>query len=152
MATEEQHKTPNLFVRFVQVGRVVRLLAGKDKDKIAVIVEIIDQHRVLIDGPTTGVSRRAIALRTVSLTPFKIKTTRGARTVTLSKDIAKKDFVSDWNKTTVARKVAAKAIRDNLTDFEKFKARHIRRSKETLIAREFKKVRKEALAAATKKK
>jgi len=149
--TKKEPIINHLFKRFVQVGRVVRLLAGRDENKLAVIVEIIDHHRVLIDGPTTGVTRRPIKISAVALTPFKIKTTRGARTVILKKDIEKKDFVPTYNNTTVAKKLAAKAHRDSLNDFEKYKARQLRRAKETIITREFKKVKKEALVAASKK-
>ena len=47
------------FKKFVEVGRVAMLGGeGKDQGKIAVIVNVIDQNRVLIDGPTSGVLRQ----------------------------------------------------------------------------------------------
>ncbi|KIJ90988.1 hypothetical protein K443DRAFT_14762 [Laccaria amethystina LaAM-08-1] len=41
--------------RFVEVGRVVLLKSGAFSCKIAVIVEMIDHNRAIIDGPTTDV-------------------------------------------------------------------------------------------------
>lgn len=43
MASDKQQF---LFTKFVQVGRVVQILQGAHKDKLAVIIEIIDQTRV----------------------------------------------------------------------------------------------------------
>ena len=61
------------FKRFVEVGRVVFAADGKEKGKIAAIVNVIDQNKVLIDGPTTGVSRQvnsqqSCRFRAISLT------------------------------------------------------------------------------------
>merc|ERR1712007_214231 len=49
--------------RLVQLGRVVLV-----NNKLATIVEIIDQKRVLIDGP--NVARQSISLGKVVLTPL----------------------------------------------------------------------------------
>ena len=46
------------FKRFVEVGRVVFAADGKEKGKIAAIVNVIDQNRVLIEGPLSGVARQ----------------------------------------------------------------------------------------------
>ena len=46
-----------VFTKFVEVGRVVKVNYGPDEGKLAVVVEILNDKRVLIDGPTTGVKR-----------------------------------------------------------------------------------------------
>ena len=48
------------YKKFVEIGRVAVLNTGKDAGKIAAIVNVIDQNRVLIDGPTSGVPRQVI--------------------------------------------------------------------------------------------
>ena len=47
------------FKKFVEIGRVAVLNGeGPNQGKIAAIVNVIDQNRVLIDGPTSGVLRQ----------------------------------------------------------------------------------------------
>ena len=46
------------FKKFVEIGRVAVLGQGPDAGKIAAIVNVIDQNRVLVDGPTSGVLRQ----------------------------------------------------------------------------------------------
>ncbi len=43
-----------MFERSVEAGRLVVVQYGPQKGKIATIVDIIDDRRVLIDGPATG--------------------------------------------------------------------------------------------------
>jgi large subunit ribosomal protein L14e len=52
--------------------------------KIAVIVDIADDHRVLLDGPTTGVAREMYPLKRITCTNIKVPILRGARTGTLT--------------------------------------------------------------------
>ena len=52
-----------LYKLFVEIGRVVLISEGRDTGKIAVIVNVIDQNRVLIDGGTiTGVERKVLLI------------------------------------------------------------------------------------------
>jgi large subunit ribosomal protein L14e len=46
------------FKKFVEIGRVAYVNSGPEAGKIAAIVNVIDQNRVLIDGPTSGVRRQ----------------------------------------------------------------------------------------------
>ena len=71
------------FTRFVEVGRVVLINFGAYNGKLAVIVEIINTNRVLLEGPTTGVRRHEISLRRVSLTDVKIEIPRGVKSAAL---------------------------------------------------------------------
>ncbi len=52
------------FKKFVEIGRVAYINAGPEAGKIAAIVNVIDQNRVLVDGPTSGV-RRQVSLKSV---------------------------------------------------------------------------------------
>ena len=42
----------------MEIGRVAYVNAGPEAGKIVAIVNVIDQNRVLIDGPTSGVRRQ----------------------------------------------------------------------------------------------
>lgn len=68
-----------VFTRFVEPGRVVLVNYGPYINKLAVIVEIINTNRVLIDGPTTGVKRHELSLRRVKLTDVVITIKKGAK-------------------------------------------------------------------------
>ena len=70
------------FTRFVEVGRAVLINYGDDHGKLAIIVDILDQNRVLIDGPTTGVPRQVYPLKRLSLTDQKINILSGSKTGT----------------------------------------------------------------------
>lgn len=73
----------------MEVGRVVKINYGIHAGKLATIVEILNDKRVLIDGPTTGVPRHVTPLRRLLLTRILLKATRGARTGVLKKTIEK---------------------------------------------------------------
>ena len=62
------------FVRFVEIGRVCLITYGPDAGKLATIVNILDNNRVLVDGPMplTGVHRHAINLKRVQLTDIVV--------------------------------------------------------------------------------
>ena len=40
------------FKRFVEVGRVALINYGPDNNKLCTIIDVVDQTRVLVDGPT----------------------------------------------------------------------------------------------------
>ncbi|KAK6455526.1 60S ribosomal protein L14 [Scheffersomyces xylosifermentans] len=101
--------------RFVELGRVV-LVDNKD---LATIVEIIDQKRVLVDGPKF--QRQAIALAKIVLTPIVLPNLpRGARTATVTKKWAAADIDGKWAATAWAKKLASRERRAQLSDFERF--------------------------------
>ena len=62
------------FKRFVEVGRVALIQYGDDAGKLCTIINIIDNNRVLVDGPSplTGVSRKAVNLKRIMLTDIVI--------------------------------------------------------------------------------
>ncbi|TBU24670.1 60S ribosomal protein L14 [Dichomitus squalens] len=112
---------PSNFKRFVEVGRVVLLKSGPQEGQIAVIAEIIDHNRAIIDGPTTGVPRQAFSYRHLTLTPFVLTSLpRGAGTGAIRKQLEKEGTVEKWQKSSWAQKREAIAKRRSLSDFERF--------------------------------
>ena len=124
MSTDSIVKASNW--RLVEVGRVVLV---KNTGKLATIVEIIDQKKVLIDGPETGVQRQSIHLGQVVLTPLTFALPRGARTATVAKKFAAAGIVEKWNQSSWAKKIAQRERRAALTDFERFQVMVLRKQK-----------------------
>lgn len=114
--------------RLVEVGRVVLV-----DQKLAAIVEIIDQKRVLIDGPSTGVPRQAIALQNVTLTPLTFKLARGARTGAVTKAWTAGDVDTKWAATAWAKKLAVRARRAQLSDFERFQVLVLKKQRRAAV-------------------
>ncbi|GMC34463.1 unnamed protein product [Saccharomyces cerevisiae] len=104
MSTDSIVKASNW--RLVEVGRVVLIKNGQSAGKLAAIVEIIDQKKVLIDGPKAGVPRQAINLGQVVLTPLTFALPRGARTATVSKKWAAAGVCEKWAASSWAKKIA----------------------------------------------
>lgn len=73
--------------RFVQVGRVARINYGPLEGKLATIVDIINDKRVLVDGE--GIQRQVIPIRRLQLTKQVLKIGRGVTTGRLRKTITK---------------------------------------------------------------
>ncbi|RCI06370.1 hypothetical protein CU098_013753, partial [Rhizopus stolonifer] len=110
------------FKRQVEVGRVVLINNGADAGKLAVIVDIIDHNRALIDGPTTGVVRQAFPYKRLVLTPLVLKNLpRNVGKTALAKALEKNETVAAWNKTAWAKKLEQRKVRANLSDFDRFK-------------------------------
>ncbi|GBE89262.1 60S ribosomal protein L14 [Sparassis latifolia] len=109
------------FKRFVEVGRVVLLKGGPHAGHIAVIAEIIDHNRAIIDGPTTGVPRQSFPYRHLTLTPFVLtKLPRAAGSGVIRKQLEKEGTVEKWQKSSWAQRRAAIEKRRSLNDFERF--------------------------------
>ncbi|KAE9397616.1 hypothetical protein BT96DRAFT_859857 [Gymnopus androsaceus JB14] len=109
------------FKRFVEVGRVVLLKSGPFAGKIAVIAEIIDHKRAIIDGPTTGVPRQSFPYKHLTLTPISVaKLPRGARSGIVKKVLDAEGTVAKWEGSKWAEKRQAMEKRRNMNDFARF--------------------------------
>ncbi|CDS04128.1 hypothetical protein LRAMOSA07083 [Lichtheimia ramosa] len=118
------------FKRQVEVGRVVLL----NNNKLAVIVDIVDHKRVLIDGPTTGVARQAWTLRHLTLTNLVVKgLPRNAGQTTVKKCLEKNDTLNTWAKSAWAQKLAQRQVRANLTDFDRFKVQKLKNKRRVAV-------------------
>ena len=105
---------------------------------MGVIVDILDECRVLIDGPTTGLTRAVYPVKRLSLTDIKIFLMRGAKTGTVRKAIEKEDIVGQWEKSSWGKKIASQKKRASLNDFERFSVM-IHRKKRAFAIRHAKK-------------
>jgi len=113
---------------FIQVGRVVFINFGPNAGKIAVVLDIINDTTVLVDGPTTGVERSVIPLKRVEVTKFYLpKIMRNQRSGALKKIIEEFKLNEKWAGSEKAKKHARQEKRAQLTDFERFKVVTLRR-------------------------
>ncbi|GMH77785.1 hypothetical protein TL16_g07533, partial [Triparma laevis f. inornata] len=123
-----------VFTRFVEVGRVCMINYGKDKGKLATIVDIVDGNKCLIDGCNTGVTRQIITFRRIALTDLTCEIGRGARAATIKAAWKKGEVAEAWAKSSWAKKLAAKAARGNTSDFDRFKIMVARKQKSKIVA------------------
>ncbi|XP_060066411.1 large ribosomal subunit protein eL14-like [Ylistrum balloti] len=135
---------------FVEIGRVALFAFGPDKGKLCVIVDVIDQNRALVDGPATGVRRKQVNFKSLHLTQFKLDIGRSLRTGNLLKVWNKENMQAKWDETTWAKKIANKALRKSLTDFDRFKLMKAKQARNRLIAIECGKLKKQAKKAPAK--
>merc|ERR1719450_890809 len=114
---------PSMYSRFVEPGRLALITYGPCEGKTCTIVDIVDQKRVVVDGPekTTGVRRHMMPVRRLSLTDFAVKIPRGAREKTLKLAMDKEGVMAKWAATSWAKKLQAKQNRANMNDFDRFK-------------------------------
>ncbi|KAI8902462.1 ribosomal protein L14-domain-containing protein [Globomyces pollinis-pini] len=128
------------FERFVEVGRVVLITFGPDYGKLAVVVEIIDHGRVLVEG--LNVKRQAISFKRATLTAIKLTIPRGAGSVAVQKALTAQKIDETFAKTSWAKKIAKRATRANLNDFDRFKVMIARKKKSAIVGKGFAKLRK----------
>eukprot|EP00438_Fugacium_kawagutii_P007307 Skav235701 [mRNA] locus=scaffold280:289847:293241:- [translate_table: standard] len=78
---ERHHRIMSMFKRFVEPGRLALITYGPCTGKLCTITDIVDQKRVVVDGPEeiTGVRRHMMPIKRLSLTDFKFAARRGIR-------------------------------------------------------------------------
>ncbi|KAI3615534.1 60s ribosomal protein l14 [Moniliophthora roreri] len=130
------------FKRFVEVGRVVLLKSGPYAGKIAVIAEIIDHNRAVIDNPLSHVPRQPYPYKHLVLTPLTLtKLPRGASTGVIKKQLEKEATVERWEKSSWAQKMAAIEKRRALNDFGRFKVMVEKNQRRDLVRKAVKKTK-----------
>merc|ERR1719219_203749 len=72
-------------------------------------------------------------VKRLSLTDFTCKLARGAREKSLKTALEKEEIMKKWAETAWAKKLAAKEVRRNMTDFERFKLMIARRKRSTEV-------------------
>ncbi|EON66449.1 hypothetical protein W97_05547 [Coniosporium apollinis CBS 100218] len=137
--------------RLVETGRVVLFSTGPYKGRLAVIVEIIDHKRVLVDGPSDtpskAVPRHSAALSHVSLAPIVIaKLPRGAGSGAVKAAWEKAEVEGKWENSAWAKNRDRMAKRRQLNDFEKFKVMRLRKQARFEVQKSLAKVRASAKA------
>merc|ERR1712129_492596 len=130
-----------MFDRFVEPGRLALITYGPCAGKMCTIIDIVDQKRVVVDGPEklTGVRRHMMPIRRLSLTDFKANIVRGAREKTLKKALDKDDIMGNWGKSSWAKKLGAQKARKDMSDFDRFKLMVARKKRAAAVKKSLKK-------------
>eukprot|EP00903_Cladosiphon_okamuranus_P005810 g5754.t1 len=123
------------FTRFVEIGRVVLVNYGPDEGKLAVILDVADNNKALVEGPDTGVGRQLIPFKRLALTDFKLPIQRNARIGTIRAAAKAEDLHAKWEATSLAKKKARKLKRASMTDLDRFKVMVARKQKSAIIAK-----------------
>lgn len=95
---------------------------GEDNGKLAVVADIVDGNRVLLDGPKSGVAREVYSVKRISVTDLKVNVLKGARTGTIRTAWEKEEVCKKWGATAWGKKLASQRRRAELNDFERFNA------------------------------
>ncbi|KAK0703560.1 ribosomal protein L14-domain-containing protein [Lasiosphaeria miniovina] len=116
--------------RRIEVGRVLKLETGS----LAVIVEIIDHKRALVDGPSAdprlATARSEVSFANTLLTPLFIeKLPRGARSGAVKKAWEKSEIDAKWKETNWAKKQVKQERRQALSDFDRFKVMRLKKQR-----------------------
>eukprot|EP01105_Mastigella_eilhardi_P013646 TRINITY_DN3106_c0_g2_i1.p1 TRINITY_DN3106_c0_g2~~TRINITY_DN3106_c0_g2_i1.p1 ORF type:complete len:245 (-),score=86.89 TRINITY_DN3106_c0_g2_i1:98-832(-) len=112
-----------VFKKYVQIGRVAVVNYGPDLGKLCTIIDIIDETRVLVDGPLTitGVVRQAMPLKWIVLTKFVVTIPHSCNSHLLVKAFKKAEVVKKFNQTRWASKLHMRASKLQMNDFDRFK-------------------------------
>lgn len=112
------------------------LTKGPNNGKVALIVEVIDHNRVLIDAGTPELSRQVISIRHIELTDIKVDISKNADGETVKKCMKENDIEAKWNETPKAMMIKQEQIRKNLNDFERFQVLTLQKKKDGLLNKE----------------
>lgn len=86
---------------------MVLVTRGADSGKICAIVDVVDQNRVLVDGPSSGVRRQALSFKDIALTKFRIFVPHGTSTSFVRKVWDKAEMGKKFAETPKAKQLEA---------------------------------------------
>ncbi|KAI3358390.1 hypothetical protein L3Q82_014822, partial [Scortum barcoo] len=118
---------PQVFKRFVEIGRVAYVSFGPHAGKLVAIVDVIDQNRALVDGPCTGVKRQSMPFKCMQLTDYVIKVPHSARQKFVRRAWEKATINEKWAQSSWAKKIEAKQKRAKMSDFDRYKVMKAKR-------------------------
>jgi len=133
----------------LELGRVVYINYGPLAGKPAVVVDIVNGTKVVIDGPSLGIERQVISTRRLELTKFRLgnfnKTDKSSE---LRKKIEAFGLLDRFNSCGVGKRIVKQQRKAALTDFERFKVVVLKRKLAKAVRTHVNKNRKTILAKA----
>jgi len=129
----------------VQIGRVCLINRGEYAGKIVTIIDVVDQNRALVDGPTdsTGVHRQTMPFKNLALTPIVVTIPRAPRPATLAKALKDQKVVEQWESSPWAAKLKSQRIKKTLNDFDRFKNMVAHKKRTNEVNRQLAKLKKQ---------
>jgi len=125
---------------------VIYMVSGPLQGKICAVVNIVDQNRVLVDGPCTGVRRQVVNLKNVHITKFRIRIPHTASTPMVREQWELRHVSESWESSRWCKNLRAKQISENLSDFERFKLWKLKKARNAIIHNAYSKLKKEVKA------
>lgn len=115
---------------------------GPHTNKLVIIVDILDQSRVLVDGPTCGLRRQVFNVKRLALTPIKVDgVERAAPVADVKAAYEKADVDATFAASGWGKKIDKKQKRAALDDFGRFKVMCARIQKGKKVNSEFEKLK-----------
>ena len=121
------------YTQFVEVGRVAVATYGPLADSPVVVVDIIDDKRVLIDVLNQKDQRQVIPVKRLRLTDFVVEIARGASPDEVVNATQNDKIADKWAATPWAKRIAASHARLQLNDFQRFKHAILQAQRNQLI-------------------
>jgi len=87
----------------------------------------------LVDGPSTGVRRQVMNIKSLYLTKFAVRIPHSAREKTLKKAWEKGEVQKKWDESSWAKKLRNSSIKTSMTDFDRFKLMRAKQAVSFLI-------------------
>ena len=123
------------FKRIVEIGRIAVLQDGPYEGKIAVIVDVIDPKRVLLDGPCSGVERQEYKVKNLHLTSLKITLPFSANSKVVRNAWEDEKITEKWAESEWSKRMVMKARRPGLNDFDRFKLMKAKSARNKILAK-----------------
>jgi large subunit ribosomal protein L14e len=131
----------------LELGRVVYVNYGPMSGKAAVVVDIIDGSKVVIDGPGLGIQRQAITTKRLELTKFRVGSfSKGDKRSALQKKIEEFGVQKRFDSCGVGKRIVKQKRRAQLGDFDRFQAMVLRRRLSKAVRTHVNKNRKAIIA------
>lgn len=130
----------------LELGRVVYVNYGPLAGKPAVVVDIVNGSKVVIDGPGLDVERQVISTKRLELTKFRIGSyNKGDKRSQLAKKIEDFNLLKRFSECGVGKRIAKQKTRAALGDFQRFQAMVLRRQLSKTVRTHVNKNRKKIL-------
>ena len=144
IANLSQLFSSQVYKRFVEMGRVCLVQYGPEAGKLGVVIDIMNSDRVLLDGVHHNgayiSSRQVVKLSWVALTDITVEINRAPKQTELA--AAASGVLATWNASAWAKKIANRAARANMTDFDRYKLQTAKSARGKLFRAELAKLKK----------
>ncbi|KAI3379309.1 hypothetical protein SNEBB_003008 [Seison nebaliae] len=129
-----------IWTKFVQVGRVVGV--RKADDAMAVIVNVIDKNRALVDMRVKdSLKRTVVSLKGVYLSSIVVNGIGHQNgTPTVQKAIDAQEIEKKWNESVFMKRKVAKSNVENMDDYTRFLVDRLKNKKRQMIKKEVKRL------------
>lgn len=133
----------------LELGRVVYINYGPQAGKIAVVVDIVNGTKIVVDGPGLDVERQVISTRRLELTKFRIGDfAKGDKQNELRKKIEAYGLQKRFAEVGIGKRIAKQNKRASLSDFDRFRVHVLKRKLSKAVRTHVNKNRKAILARA----